>query len=154
EDAARAMSDDEHPEPRPADSSLGVPPVLRNLLLAPGPSGYEQLPAAVWRDAAASFAEVSTDAIGTPLALVAPKQGVEQPPRRLLVMGHIDEIGLIVTHIDDEGFLWFAEVGGWDPQILVGQRVVVDTREGAIRGVVGKKPIHLLRGDDRKKVPE
>ncbi|HTZ88010.1 MAG TPA: M42 family metallopeptidase [Solirubrobacteraceae bacterium] len=148
------MSDEEHPEPRPADSPQGIRPVLRNLLLAPGPSGYEQLPAAVWRDAAASFAEVSTDPIGTPLALVAPKQGAEQQPRRLLVMGHIDEIGLIVTHIDDDGFLWFAEVGGWDPQILVGQRVVIDTREGAVKGVVGKKPIHLLRADDRKKVPE
>ncbi len=148
------MSDDEHPEPIPADSPLGVSPVLRNLLLAPGPSGYEQLPAAVWRDAAGSFAQVSTDPIGTPLALVAPKDGVERPARRLLVMGHIDEIGLIVTHIDDDGFLWFAEVGGWDPQILVGQRVVIDTREGSVRGVVGKKPIHLLRADDRKKVPE
>jgi len=69
-------------------------------------------------------------------------------------MGHIDEIGLIVTHIDDEGFLWFSEVGGWDPQVLVGQRVVLDTRDGPVRGVVGKKPIHLLRGDDRNKVAE
>ena len=67
-------------------------------------------------------------------------------------MGHIDEIGLIVTHIDDEGFLWFAAVGGWDAQILVGQRVVLDTREGTVPGVVGKKPIHLLREEERKKV--
>ncbi len=147
------------PEPRPADSSLGLPPILRNLLLAPGPSGYEQLPSAVWREAAGGFAEVSTDAIGTPLALVAAKGAgepadAEQRPRRLLVMGHIDEIGLIVTHIDDDGYLWFAEVGGWDPQILVGQRVVLETKGGSIRGVVGKKPIHLLRGDERKKVAE
>ena len=56
------------------------------------------------------------------------------PARRLLVMGHIDEIGLIVTHIDDEGYLWFGEVGGWDAQILVGQRVVLDTRAGTVRG--------------------
>jgi len=70
------------------------------------------------------------------------------------VMGHIDEIGLIVTHIDDEGYLWFREVGGWDAQILVGQRVVLDTREGPIRGLVGKKPIHLLRDEERKKVAE
>lgn len=147
------------PEPIPADSPLGLSPILRNLLLAPGPSGYEQLPSAVWREAAGGFAEVSTDAIGTPLALVAAKGAGkaadgEQRPRRLLVMGHIDEIGLIVTHIDDDGYLWFAEVGGWDPQILVGQRVVLETKGGSIRGVIGKKPIHLLRGEERKKVAE
>ena len=70
----------------------------------------------------------------------------------LAVVGHIDEIGLIVTHIDDEGFLRFTGVGGWDPQVLVGQRISVATREGAILGVVGRKPIHLLKDDDRKKV--
>ena len=72
----------------------------------------------------------------------------------VMVMGHIDEIGLIVTHIDDNGFLRFIGVGGWDPQILVGQRVRLATRDGAIAGVVGRKPIHLLSPDDRKKVPE
>ncbi len=145
------MSD---PEKTPASSELGMPAVLGELLAAPGPSGYEQAPAAIWREAAGAFADVSTDSIGTPLALVAPKSGVEAPARRLLVMGHIDEIGLIVTHIDDDGYLWFAEVGGWDAQILVGQRVVLDTRGGPVRGVVGKKPIHLLRDEERKKVAE
>jgi endoglucanase len=75
-------------------------------------------------------------------------------PRRLLVMGHIDEIGLIVTHIDDDGYLWFRTVGGWDAQVLVGQRLVIDTREAPIAGVIGRKPIHLLRDEDAKKVPE
>jgi putative aminopeptidase FrvX len=69
-------------------------------------------------------------------------------------MGHIDEIGLIVTHIDDDGQLWFRGVGGWDAQILVGQRVLIDTRSGSLTGVVGKKPIHLLREEDRKKVAD
>ncbi len=132
----------------------GIPDLLLDLLRAQGPSGYETAPASVWREAAGAFAEVSTDIVGTPLALVAAKHGDQTNTRRLLVMGHIDEIGLIVTHIDDDGYLWFREVGGWDPQILVGQRVVLDTREGPVRGVVGKKPIHLLRGDDRKKVAE
>ncbi len=131
-----------------------LPPVLSALLDARGPSGYERAPAAVWRDAAESFATVSTDVLGTPLALVPPRKGTRGTPRRLLVMGHIDEIGLLVTHIDDQGYLWFGEVGGWDPQILVGQRVVLDTRDGPIKGLIGKKPIHLLRGDDRKKVAE
>jgi putative aminopeptidase FrvX len=72
----------------------------------------------------------------------------------LAVVGHIDEIGLIVHHIDDDGFLWFSGVGGWDPIILVGQRVEIATREGTIPGVVGKKPIHLLKDEERKQVPE
>ena len=131
-----------------------APKVLLDLLNARGPSGYETAPAAVWRDAAKGFAQVSTDVVGTPLALVAPRHDARTPARRLLVMGHIDEIGLIVTHIDDDGYLWFGSVGGWDAQILVGQRVALDTRGGQVKGVVGKKPIHLLRDEDRKKVAE
>jgi endoglucanase len=142
------------PAPKRAGSAGGVPPVLRELLEARGPSGYEAAPARVWRTAAARFAKVDVDPIGTPLALVARRKGARGPSRRLLVMGHIDEIGLIVTHIDDDGFLWFGEVGGWDAQVLVGQRVVIDTRKGPVKGVIGKKPIHLLRGEEAKKVAE
>jgi putative aminopeptidase FrvX len=131
-----------------------VPQVLFDLLAARGPSGYENAPAAVWLKAAGAFAQVSTDVLGTPQALVSAKHGFESSPPRLLVLAHIDEIGLIVTHIDDEGYLWFREVGGWDPQILVGQRVVLDTHDGPVTGVVGRKPIHLLRDEDRKKVAE
>jgi putative aminopeptidase FrvX len=130
----------------------GYPPLLAELLAARGPSGYETAPAAVWRQAASGFAQVSTDVVGTPCALVAPARGSQRGARRLLVMGHIDEIGLIVTHIDDDGFLWFREVGGWDAQILVGQRVVLETAGGPVPGVIGKKPVHLLREEERKKV--
>jgi len=137
-----------------APQSQEPPAVLLELLQARGASGREQAPAKVWLEAASAFAQVSTDLVGTPLALVAPAHGYEAQARRLLVMGHIDEIGLMVTHIDDDGYLWFGEVGGWDPQILIGQRVVIDTREGPVRGVVGRKPIHLLRDEERKKVPE
>jgi endoglucanase len=70
------------------------------------------------------------------------------------IVGHIDEIGLIVHHIDDDGYLWFTGVGGWDPVILVGQRVEVATEAGPIPGVVGKKPIHLLKDEDRKQAPK
>jgi endoglucanase len=132
----------------------GVPPVLLELLAARGPSGYESAPAQVWRTAAAEFAEAGIDLVGTPRALVAAKHGDQAAARRLLVMGHIDEIGLIVTHIDDDGYLWFRAVGGWDAQILVGQRVVLDADRGPVPGVVGKKPIHLLRDEERKKVAE
>jgi putative aminopeptidase FrvX len=148
------MSEKSASQPPAAAPLPGVPPVLRELLAARGPSGYEGAAAAAWSEAAGSFAEVSTDLVGTPLARVAPKHGFDQSPHRLLVMGHIDEIGLIVTHIDDEGYLWFRGVGGWDAQILVGQRLVIDTREGPIAGVVGKKPIHLLRDEEAKKVAD
>jgi putative aminopeptidase FrvX len=135
-------------------SDAVAPQILLDLLAARGPSGYESAPAGVWLEAAGKFAQTSSDVVGTPLALVGAKHGYEHEPRRLLVMGHIDEIGLIVTHIDDEGYLWFREVGGWDAQILVGQRVILDTREGPVKGVVGKKPVHLLRDEERKKVAE
>ncbi len=140
--------------PTEDQAGAAVPRLLLDLLAARGPSGYESAPAAVWREEAGTFAQVSSDVVGTPRALVAARPGQDGPPRRLLVVGHIDEIGLIVTHIDDEGYLWFQGVGGWDAQILVGQRVVLDTVDGPITGVVGKKPVHLLREEERKKVAD
>jgi putative aminopeptidase FrvX len=129
---------------------VALPSVLRSLLTAPGPSGYESAPTAVWREAASAFATVTGDSLGSSVARVP---GTGKGPL-LAVVGHIDEIGLIVTHIDDDGFLSFVGVGGWDPQILVGQRVELLTRERPVPGVVGKKPIHLLKDEERKKVPE
>ncbi len=129
---------------------MPLPETLHRLLTAAGPSGYEQAPAAVFREAAGAFAEVTFDSVGSTVARVP---GAGDGPS-VAVVGHIDEIGLIVHHIDDDGFLWFIGVGGWDPMILVGQRVSISTRSGAISGVVGKKPIHLLKEDDRKKVPQ
>jgi putative aminopeptidase FrvX len=130
---------------------MAIPELLQALLTADGPSGYEGAPAEVWRAAAAKFATVETDTMGNSFARVP---GTVDGGPSVAIVGHIDEIGLIVTHIDDEGFLWFASVGGWDPQILIGQRVVLQTREARVPGVVGKKPIHLLSPDERKKVPE
>jgi putative aminopeptidase FrvX len=127
-----------------------APELLTALLTAPGPSGYETAPATVWREAADGFADVTSDTLGSSVARV---KGTGDGPL-LAVVGHIDEIGLIVTHVDDEGFLWFTGVGGWDAQILVGQRVELVTREGAVPGVIGKKPIHLLKEEERKKVAE
>ena len=72
----------------------------------------------------------------------------------LASIGHIDEIGVHVTHIDDEGYLRFGEVGGWDPIVLVGQRVVITTRGGTVRGVIGRKPIHLIKSDERDQAPK
>jgi endoglucanase len=68
------------------------------------------------------------------------------------LVGHVDEIGLVVKHITDEGVLRFGTIGGWDPQIVVGQRVTLQTANGPLPGVVGRKPIHLLEDDERKQV--
>jgi len=129
---------------------VSTPELLRQLLTAAGPSGYETAPAAIWRESASSFAEVTVDAIGNSVARVP---GTAGGPLVALI-GHIDEIGVIVTHIADDGMLRFEGVGGWDPVILVGQRVTMTTRDGEIPGVIGKKPIHLMKADDRKSAPE
>jgi putative aminopeptidase FrvX len=126
---------------------METPELLDKLLRSAAPSGYEGPAAAVWREAA-SFAELSTDGLGSSIARV----GEGEP--LLAVVGHIDEIGLVVTHIDEKGFLYFKSIGGWDPQILVGQRVEVRGRDGLVPGVVGRKPIHLLDSEQRKKVVE
>ena len=131
-------------------ATVPTPPLLQRLLTTPGPSGYEGDAAAVWREAAAEFADVSTDALGSSVARV---RGTADGPL-LAIVGHIDEIGVHVSHIDDDGFLRFGSVGGWDPIILVGQRVTLVTRDGEIPGVIGKKPIHLMKDEDRKRVPE
>jgi putative aminopeptidase FrvX len=127
-----------------------TPPLLRTLLMTPGPSGHEGPAAAAWREAASAFADVTADDLGSSVARV---KGTGDGPL-LAIVGHIDEIGVHVSHIDDDGFLRFGSVGGWDPIILVGQRVTLVTREGPIPGVIGKKPIHLMKDEDRKRVPE
>jgi endoglucanase len=130
---------------------MPAPEFLTALLTATGPSGNETDPARVWREACEPWAtEVAADVVGSSRALVA---GTADGPT-LAIIGHIDEIGLIVSHVDDEGFLRFGQVGGWDPLILVGQRMRVMTRNGPVPGVIGRKPIHLLKDEDRKQVPE
>ncbi len=128
-----------------------IPPLLEALLSAPGPSGQETEAARAWREGCASFAaEVAGDNVGSSWARVAGlKEGIS-----LAVVGHIDEIGLNVTHIDDEGFLHFNQVGGWDVAVLLGQRVKVLTKNGVLPGVIARLPVHLLKDEDRKKVPE
>ncbi len=128
-----------------------IPELLDRLLRAVGPSGHEASAARVWREGCADFAaEVGADSVGSSFARV---RGSANGPS-LALIGHIDEIGLHVTHIDEGGFLRFDQVGGWDAIVLVGQRVRVVTREGAIAGVIARKPVHLLDQDDRAKAPK
>jgi endoglucanase len=123
---------------------------LRTLLDSPGPSSFEVVPARAWRAEAARITpDVDVDVNGNSYATI----GRGNAPR-IMLAGHIDEIGVIVTHIDDAGYLSFDGVGGWDSQVFIGQRVQLLTRHGTIAGVVGKKAIHLMSPDDRKKVSQ
>lgn len=119
---------------------------LKKLLDTPGPSGYESAPAKVWRDQAAQFATVTADVAGNSMAEVNPEG---QPT--IMLAGHIDEIGVIITYIDDDGYAYISGIGGWDAQILTGQRLRILGRNGDVFGVVGKKPIHLIKVEDRDK---
>lgn len=120
---------------------------LKRLLDTPGPSGYEAAAAKVWRDEAGTFAtEVRADVHGNSMAVVNPKGAPT-----IMLAGHIDEIGVIVTYIDDDGYVYFAPIGGWDPQVLVAQRIRFLGRGGEVVGAVGKKPIHLIKTEDREK---
>ncbi len=119
---------------------------LKRLLDAPGPSGFESHAARVWRDEAGKVAEIAADVAGNSVATIK-----GSAPITVMLAGHIDEIGVIVTWIDDEGFVWIGPIGGWDPQVLVGQRIRFMGREGDVLGVIGRKPIHLIKREDRDK---
>lgn len=119
---------------------------LKSILDTPGPSGFESAPAKLWRKYASSFAKVSADVHGNSMAEV---NGGGRPT--IMLAGHIDEIGVIVTYVDDEGYGYIAPIGGWDPQVLIGQRLRFMGRDGDVFGVVGKKPIHLIRQEEREK---
>jgi putative aminopeptidase FrvX len=121
---------------------------LKTLLDTPGPSAFEAAPARVWRAEAQRFAdEVRGDVSGNSFASLN-----AQGKPRVMLAGHIDEIGVMVTHIDDEGYVSFDGIGGWDHQVFVGQRVRLLGRQGPVVGVVGKKAIHLMEKEDREKV--
>lgn len=125
---------------------------LKRLLETPSPSGYEQPVQAVVRDWAGGFAdEVRTDTHGNVFAHRRPADQPEAP--RILLAGHCDQIGLMVQHIDDSGFLYVQPIGGWDMQVLLGSHLTVWTQNGPLTAVVARKAIHLLTPEERAKVP-
>jgi endoglucanase len=119
---------------------------LKKLLDTPGPSGFEGAPAKVWRDHAKQFSTVSGDVAGNSLAEVNASGGPT-----IMLAGHIDEIGVIINFIDDQGYAYIQPIGGWDPQVLIGQRIRFIGQKGDAFGVVGKKPIHLIKPEEREK---
>jgi len=119
---------------------------LKRLLDAPGPSGFETLAGRSWRAEAEKFAaKVGVDVAGNCFAEVNPGG---KPT--ILIDGHIDEIGVIVQYIDDDGYVYISPIGGWDAQVLVGQRIRFIAAGGDVIGVVGRKPIHLMKEPDRE----
>ena len=120
---------------------------LRNLLNQCGPSGFEEDAQACWSERTAKYADsVERDVHGNAIAVLNPTG-----KRKVMLAGHCDEIGFIITHISDEGFLHIASIGGIDDGVLPGTQVKVLTKGGHIDGVIGKKPIHLIEPEDRKK---
>lgn len=121
---------------------------LKQLLETPSPSGFERPIQDVVRQYVASFAdEVTTDVHGNVIACKNPGAAV-----RVMYAGHCDQIGMLVSQIDEQGFLYAQTIGGWDPQQLIGQRMTVWTKDGPLPAVIARKAIHLLNEQDRKQV--
>ena len=120
---------------------------LKKLVEAPSPSGYEQPVQKLVREEMTGVCdEVRTDLHGNVIGALNPEG---QP--RIMLAGHCDEIGFIVTHISDEGYVHFAAIGGVDATIVPGSRLHIHTEKGPVFGVVGRKAIHLMEPDDRKR---
>jgi endoglucanase len=128
---------------------MPLPDLLERLLTTPGPSGQEQAAAVVWREAAADVGEVSSDVLGSSWVRVPGTAGGPS----LAVVGHIDEIGVVVTHLGDDGIAAVRPIGGFNPHVLVGQRVDVLTREGPLPGVVAARLQKLRRGRGEERKP-
>lgn len=125
--------------------------MLKDLTDAKGIPGNEREPREVMKKYISAYAdEVTTDNLGS---LIAKKTGKEDGPK-IMVAGHLDEVGFMITRIDDKGFLYFQTVGGWWSQVMLAQRVTIVTSKGDITGVIGSKPPHILSPEARKKPVE
>jgi endoglucanase len=127
---------------------VAVPELLTRLLTASGPSGHEEEAARIWRDAASPFAEVTSDTLGSSFARVRAGDGAPT----LVLMGHIDEIGVAITNVEDSGLLSFTTIGGIAAETLHGQRIELLTRGGRVPGVISRKRIYPDQLRDRGKL--
>ena len=124
--------------------------MLKDLAEAPGVPGQEGAVRQVMRRYLEPLGEVLTDNLGS---IIGHKAGVEGGPR-IMIAGHLDEIGFMVTRITDDGYLKFQTLGGWWEQVMLAQRVEIYTRQGPLVGVIGSKPPHILNPEERKKIVE
>ena len=121
---------------------------FKQILETPSPSGYEQPVQDIVRRSVSDFAdEVRTDLHGNVIATCN-----ADAPLRVMYAGHADQIGLIVSHINENGYIYTNTIGGWDPQQLIGQRMTIYTASGSVPAIIARKPIHLLDQDERKQV--
>lgn len=133
-----------------SSENYDVPTFLTDLLTARSPSGYEfEAQAVVDRHLQSVADTYETDPLGQRIATLNP----EGSPSVLLA-GHMDELGFIITYVDARGFLYFDTIGGIDLNTIAGRRVEILTRDGVVKGVTGKRAIHLLTTEERKKTPE
>ena len=122
---------------------------LRTLIASPSPSGFEQPVQEVIRTEISKYADaIRTDVHGNVIASL----NSEGSPRVMLT-AHCDELGFIIRYIDEQGFLYFAPIGGFDPSTLPGERVHVHTPKGPLLGVIGSKAIHLMDSEERSHAP-
>lgn len=122
---------------------------LRDLSSAPGVSGYEEPVQRIVRDRLASIVEPEVDAFGDVLGELN-KGAIPQ----VVVTGHADQIGFVVTHVDDDGFVYFDTVGSWDPTLTQGREYVIQAKAGPVTSVSGKRPTHLIPRDERRTAPD
>lgn len=126
--------------------------MLKELTDANGTPGNEREPRQVMQKHIAPFADhVETDHLGS---LIAKKMGADEDAPKIMVAGHLDEIGFMVTTIDENGFIKFQPLGGWWEQVMLAQRVTVMGKNGNVPGVIGSKPPHVLAPEARKKAVE
>jgi endoglucanase len=130
-----------------ADATLEL---LRELTEAPGISGYEQEVREIIRRQLQDITTIEQDRLGS---IVCRKNGKAEKPR-IMLAGHMDEIGLLVKLITEEGFIKFSPLGGWWGHVMLAQRVVIKTRKGDVIGLIGSKPPHILSDEERKKLQE
>jgi tetrahedral aminopeptidase len=120
---------------------------LRNIEETPSVSGFEQPVGRIIRERMKPFADtIETDVHGNTIVGLNP-----QGSPRVMLAGHCDQIGLMVRYISDDGFIYFGTVGGIDASVLPGSRVTIHTRRGPVEGVIGRKPIHLMKEEERGK---
>lgn len=120
----------------------------RELTEAPGVPGYEYRVRAIMERNLTPLGELLADNLGS---VVAHRVGAAGGPR-ILVLGHLDEVGFMVTYVGEKGFIKFTPLGGWWDQVLLAQRVEILTSRGALPGVVGSKPVHILSAEERTKI--
>lgn len=127
--------------------------LLKELCEACGPPGFEDDIRAIYRREIGPLVDrIEVDGLGNTIAV---REGSGERPRRVMLAGHMDEIGFVVRHVDDDGFVRLQPLGGFDPKTLIAKRIRIRNRRGEeVLGVVGTKPTHVLTEEERKKLPQ